>query len=202
MILGVIRSERLIAGTAKQDLLTVFPLLLNVVAPPQMCRWLREHGLSFGRKQVEGHSALHKAAMRGQEGVLRWMLESDGALPESEAAGLRMSTCKDISPAFDDASAGVADGDFPSGEDESVRRRVPLPIGNFSGRQTRRVYICSSSRAHPTAASSCDATTPSCASQSIAPVWCLVHPVMSGLDSVGSHPTWHHSNAEIECELK
>ena len=125
-MLGVLRSECLV-GATERDLLTA--LLLNAVAPYQMCRWLRERGLSFARKQVEGHSALHKAAMRGQEGVLRWMLESDGAVPESEAAGLRTSNSKDVAataPALIDSSADARE------TDESVRRHVPMPIGNLS----------------------------------------------------------------------
>lgn len=42
------------------------------------CRWLRVRGLDVGVLNTNGHSALHKAAVKGQRAVCEWLLSPDG----------------------------------------------------------------------------------------------------------------------------
>ena len=43
-----------------------------------MCRWLLGRGLDVGVLNGNGHSALHKAAVKGQRAVCEWLLAPDG----------------------------------------------------------------------------------------------------------------------------
>mmetsp|Transcript_12484 Transcript_12484/g.34387 ORF Transcript_12484/g.34387 Transcript_12484/m.34387 type:complete len:99 (-) Transcript_12484:15-311(-) len=45
----------------------------------RLCRFLRQHGVAFTRKQTHGHSALHKAAQHRNAAVLSWMASNGGA---------------------------------------------------------------------------------------------------------------------------
>ena len=40
----------------------------------RMCRWLQRHGLDLAVVNCNGHSALHKAAVKGQRAVCEWLL--------------------------------------------------------------------------------------------------------------------------------
>ena len=43
-----------------------------------VCRWLVSRGLDVGVLNCNGHSALHKAAVKGQKAVCEWLLDPDG----------------------------------------------------------------------------------------------------------------------------
>ena len=43
-----------------------------------MCRWLQSIGLELGLLNDNGHSALHKAAVKGQRSVCAWLLSPEG----------------------------------------------------------------------------------------------------------------------------
>eukprot|EP00927_Polykrikos_kofoidii_P045548 TRINITY_DN39566_c0_g1_i1.p1 TRINITY_DN39566_c0_g1~~TRINITY_DN39566_c0_g1_i1.p1 ORF type:complete len:639 (+),score=117.23 TRINITY_DN39566_c0_g1_i1:247-2163(+) len=60
------------------------------------CRWLAalrddegHAAISFAREQKEGHTALHKAAMKGAIGVCRFLIDEGGLLP-AEAQAIRL----------------------------------------------------------------------------------------------------------------
>ena len=43
-----------------------------------MCRWLRDRGLDLAVLNHNGHSAVHKAAVKGRRDVCEWLLAEDG----------------------------------------------------------------------------------------------------------------------------
>jgi ankyrin repeat protein len=43
-----------------------------------MCRYLQDIGLDLGLLNDNGHSALHKAAVKGQQSVCTWLLSTGG----------------------------------------------------------------------------------------------------------------------------
>jgi ankyrin repeat protein len=45
-----------------------------------MCRWLRERSLDIGLLNRNGHSAVHKAAVKGNAAACKWLLGSEGGL--------------------------------------------------------------------------------------------------------------------------
>ena len=46
------------------------------------CEWLRSRGVTLGLNNYNGHSAIHKAAVKGNEEVCRWLLCEGGLLAE------------------------------------------------------------------------------------------------------------------------
>jgi ankyrin repeat protein len=44
----------------------------------RMCRWLRDRGLDMKLLNRNGHSALHKAAVKGNRAACEWLLAADG----------------------------------------------------------------------------------------------------------------------------
>jgi len=47
-----------------------------------VCRWLRERGLDLKLLNRNGHSALHKAAVKGNAATCEWLLSAEGGLGE------------------------------------------------------------------------------------------------------------------------
>lgn len=45
---------------------------------PAMCEWLQAHGLDIGVLNCNGHSALHKAAVKGNSRICEWLLSEGG----------------------------------------------------------------------------------------------------------------------------
>jgi len=52
-----------------------------------MCRWLQAKGLDLGVVNRNGHSALHKAAVKGQRTVCEWLLAPRSNAASSAALG-------------------------------------------------------------------------------------------------------------------
>ena len=51
------------------------------------CRWLQERGLDLGVLNCNGHSALHKAAVKGQKRVCAWLLSEEVGLGRAHLQG-------------------------------------------------------------------------------------------------------------------
>ena len=50
--------------------------------PMRCCGWARflQRGLDFRKRNIQGHTALHKAAFSGHEGFCHWLVETVGLL--------------------------------------------------------------------------------------------------------------------------
>ena len=46
-----------------------------------VCRWLRARGLDVRVLNCNGHSAVHKAAIKGHRAVCEWLLSAEAGLP-------------------------------------------------------------------------------------------------------------------------
>jgi hypothetical protein len=49
-------------------------------AAAKVCRWLRGCGLNAAVLNCNGHSAVHKAAIKGNRAVCEWLLSAEGGL--------------------------------------------------------------------------------------------------------------------------
>eukprot|EP00658_Telonema_sp_P-2_P047228 TRINITY_DN3580_c0_g6_i1.p1 TRINITY_DN3580_c0_g6~~TRINITY_DN3580_c0_g6_i1.p1 ORF type:complete len:416 (-),score=61.25 TRINITY_DN3580_c0_g6_i1:121-1368(-) len=61
----------------------------------EMCRLLHDEvGVGFGKPQSEGHTPLDKAVLRGNSGVVRWLLSPEGMSPEERLSALHVSNTR------------------------------------------------------------------------------------------------------------